>query len=223
WALVTAAALYQANLTLTWSRTVQRVVGNVAGVLLFAAVAPVAHLHQAFLVVFCLACAFGAEAVISRNYWLGSVCVTPMALLVSEFARYQDPGELITERVLDTVVGAVVGLLAAMAVINRRAASRVEEAVTAADRAREHVARLLTDPRTDPAGLEGAGRALAAALTDLRATADAAAGEWWQRALPQERAVLAEQAGHRTLAATVRRRTAGADQDSGTTTEDAKP
>ncbi|WP_437089002.1 FUSC family protein [Streptomyces sp. enrichment culture] len=223
WALVTAAALYQANLTLTWSRTVQRVVGNLAGVLLFAVVAPVAHLHQAFLVVFCLACAFGAEAFISRNYWLGTVCVTPMALLISEFARYQDPGELITERVLDTVVGAVVGLLAAMAVTNRRAASRVEEAVTAADRAREHAARLLAAPRPDPAALETARRALAAALTDLRATADAAAGEWWQRALPQERVVLAEQAGHRTLAATVRRRTAGADQDSGTTTEDAKP
>ncbi|MBT2414518.1 FUSC family protein [Streptomyces sp. ISL-12] len=223
WALVTAAALYQANLTLTWSRTVQRVVGNFAGVLLFAVVAPVAHLHQAFLVVFCLACAFGAEAFISRNYWLGTVCVTPMALLISEFARYQDPGELITERVLDTVVGAVVGLLAAMAVTNRRAASRVEEAVTAADRAREHAARLLAGPHPDPAALETARRALAAALTDLRATADAAAGEWWQRALPQERVVLAEQAGHRTLAATVRRRTAGADQDSGTTTEDAKP
>ncbi|MEV5274270.1 FUSC family protein, partial [Streptomyces werraensis] len=45
----------------------------------------------------------------------------------------------------------------------------------------------------------------AAAVVDLRATADAAAGEWWQRALPQERVVLAEQAAHRTLAATVRR------------------
>ncbi|MEU4658942.1 FUSC family protein [Streptomyces sp. NPDC023723] len=223
WALVTAAALYQANLTLTWSRTVQRVVGNLAGVLVFAVVAPVAHLHQAFLVVFCLACGFGAEAFISRNYWLGSVCVTPMALLISEFARYQDPGELITERVLDTVVGAVVGFLAAIAVTNRRAGSRVEEAVTAADRAREHAARLLAEPRPAPAALEAARRALSAALTDLRATADAAAGEWWQRALPQERVVLAEQAGHRTLAATVRRRTAGADQDSGTTTEDAKP
>ncbi|MCL6672486.1 FUSC family protein, partial [Streptomyces panaciradicis] len=47
-------------------------------------------------------------------------------------------------------------------------------------------------------------RALAAGLADLRATVDAASGEWWQRALPQERVVRAEQAGHRTLAATVR-------------------
>jgi uncharacterized membrane protein YccC len=223
WALVTAAALYQANLTLTWSRAVQRVVGNVAGVLVFAALAPLAHLHQAFLVLICLACAFGAEALISRNYWLGSVCVTPMALLISEFTRYQDPGELITERVTDTLVGALVGFLAAVAVTNRRAGSRVERAVTAADRAREHAARLLAEPDPDPAALAAARRELTAALVELRATADAAAGEWWQRSLPQERVVLAERNGHRTLAATVRGRTTRAHQDTGSTTEDVRP
>ncbi|NEC75516.1 FUSC family protein, partial [Streptomyces rochei] len=143
WALVTAAALYQANLTLTWSRAVQRVVGNLAGVLLFAALAPLAHLGQALLVLFCLALNFGAEALITRNYWLGSVCVTPMALLITEFAGYQRPGELITERVVDTLVGALVGFLAAVVVTNRRAGSRVGQAVGVADRAREHAARLL--------------------------------------------------------------------------------
>ncbi|MYY85343.1 hypothetical protein GT044_29495, partial [Streptomyces sp. SID335] len=30
-------------------------------------------------------------------------------------------------------------------------------------------------------------------------------GEWWQRALPEQRVLAAERAGHRTLAATVRR------------------
>ncbi|MEY7981433.1 FUSC family protein, partial [Streptomyces pilosus] len=46
---------------------------------------------------------------------------------------------------------------------------------------------------------------LAGVLVDLRAAADAASGEWRQRAVPQERVVLAEQSGHRTLAAPVRR------------------
>lgn len=77
WALVTAASLYQANVTLTWSRAVQRVVGNLVGVLLFAAVTPVAQLGPLALVLCILACNFGAEALIGRNYWLGSVCVTP--------------------------------------------------------------------------------------------------------------------------------------------------
>lgn len=205
WALVTAASLYQANLTLTWSRAVQRVVGNLVGVLAFVAVAPLAHIGPLALVLCCLALNFGAEALISRNYWLGSVCVTPMALLVTEFAQVQRPAELITDRVLDTLVGALVGFVAAVAVTNRRAGDRVERALAAVERAREHAARTVADASATPGALETARRGLAAALVDLRATADAAAGEWWQRALPQERVVRAERAGHRTLAATVRR------------------
>ncbi|MFJ5062992.1 FUSC family protein [Streptomyces nigra] len=119
WALVTAASLYQASFTLTWGRGVQRVVGNLLGVLLFAALVPLAHTGGLALVLCCAALNFGAEALIGRNYWLGSVCVTPMALLITEFAGFQDPGRLIGERVLDTIVGALVGLLAALAVPDR--------------------------------------------------------------------------------------------------------
>lgn len=203
WALVTAASLYQANLALTWSRGVQRVVGNLVGVLLFAAVVPLAHLGPAALVLCCLAFNFGAEALMGRNYWLGSVCVTPMALLITEFTGLQEPGRLITERVVDTVVGALIGFLAAVAVTNRRSGDRVELALTAVERSREHAARLLAESAPAPGAVQAARRSLAAALADLRATVDAASGEWWQRALPQERVVRAEQAGHRTLAATV--------------------
>ncbi|MFF1701081.1 FUSC family protein [Streptomyces sp. NPDC058252] len=205
WALVTAASLYQANVTLTWSRGVQRVVGNLVGVLVFAAVAPLAHLGQAALVLCCLAFNFGAEALMSRNYWLGSICVTPMALLITEFARTQQSGALITDRVVDTLVGALVGFVAAIAVTNRRAGDRIEHALSAAERARDHALTVVAQERPAPGALESARRALAAAVVDLRATADAAAGEWWQRALPEERVMHAEQAGHRTLAATVRR------------------
>lgn len=206
WALVTAAALYQANLTLTWSRGVQRVVGNLAGVLFFAALAPLAHLGQAALVLCCVALNFGAEALISRNYWLGSVCVTPMALLITEFTGFQEPGTLITERVVDTLVGAVLGFLAALVVTDRRAGDRVERALATVERAREQAARLLVEPQATPADVAAAHRSLAVALVDLRATVDAASGDWWRRALPLERVVLAERAGHRTLAATTRHR-----------------
>ncbi|MEU3416170.1 FUSC family protein [Streptomyces sp. NPDC006658] len=236
WALVTAASLYQANVTLTWSRGVQRVVGNLVGVLVFAALAPLTHLHPAVLVLVSLALNFGAEALIGRNYWLGSVCVTPMALLITEFARSQDPAELITDRIVDTLIGALVGFAAAVAVTNRRAGARLDHALTAAERAREHAARLLAGPHPQPRALEAARRTLAAALVDLRAAADAAAGEWWQRALPEERVVLTEQAGHRTLAATVRRqgllpadrdedpgRAPGGDRDPDEATEDIRP
>lgn len=205
WALVTAASLYQANVTLTWSRGVQRVVGNLVGVLAFAALAPLAHLGPAALVLCCLALNFGAEALIGRNYWLGSVCVTPMALLITEFAHVQRPGELMTDRVVDTLVGALVGFAAAIAVTNRRAGDRVEGAADAVERAADRATGLLDAEHPAPGALESARRELAAAVVELRATADAAAGEWWQRALPEERVMRAEQTGHRTLAATVRR------------------
>ncbi|MEU7054426.1 FUSC family protein, partial [Streptomyces eurythermus] len=146
WALVTAASLYQVNVTLTWSRAVQRVVGNLVGVLVFAALAPLTHLHPAALVLVSLALNFGAEALIGRNYWLGSVCVTPMALLITEFARSQDTADLITDRIVDTLIGALVGFAAAVAVTNRRAGARLDHALTAAERAREHAARLLAEP-----------------------------------------------------------------------------
>ncbi|GGX71826.1 FUSC family protein [Streptomyces anandii] len=223
WALVTAASLYQANITLTWRRGVQRVVGNLIGVLAFAVVAPLAHADGLALVLCCVALNFGAEALIGRNYWLGTICVTPMALLITEFAGQHPAGELITERALDTVVGALVGFAAAIAVTNRRAGDRIEQALTAVDRCRERAARLLAEERPAPAALESARRDLAAALVELRATAEAAAGEWWQRALPQERVVLTERTAHRTLAATVRRQGLHTPADTGSTTEDVRP
>jgi uncharacterized membrane protein YccC len=205
WALVTAASLYQANVTLTWSRGVQRVTGNLLGVVAFAVLVPLAHTGQAALVLCCLALNFGAEALIGRNYWLGSVCVTPMALLITEFAHAQRPGELMTDRILDTLVGALVGFLAAVAVTDRRAGDRVEEALLAVGRAQGHAAALLAAERPASGALESARRGLSAAVVHLRSVADAASGEWWRRALPEERVMRAEQAGHRTLAATVRR------------------
>ncbi|MEV6755250.1 FUSC family protein [Streptomyces sp. NPDC051214] len=217
WALVTAASLYQANVTLTWNRGVQRVVGNLVGVLAFAAIVPLAHLNHAALIFCCLALAFGAEALIGRNYWLGSVCVTPMALLVTEFARFQEPGELILDRVVDTVVGALLGIVAAMLVTNRRAADHIELAIDATDRARTRAEQALASPAPTPAALRPARRGLTAALVDLRTAHDAAAGEWWQRALPDQRVMIAEQAGHRTLAATVR----GMEQDAHVTDQGA--
>ncbi|MGW0780924.1 FUSC family protein [Streptomyces sp. NPDC002913] len=205
WAIVTAASVYQPNLALSWSRAVQRTVGNLLGVLVFAAVIPVARVGPLALVLCVLFFSFAAEALITRNYWLGSIAVTPMALLILEFGGFQPAGELITDRALDTLVGVAVGFLAAVAVTNRRASGRVEQALAAAGDARERAERAVADPEADPLSLETARRRLTAALVELRDASDVASGEWWQRALPEEELLAAEQAGHRTLAATAQR------------------
>ncbi|GAA4221836.1 hypothetical protein GCM10023075_11470 [Streptosporangium album] len=51
-----------------------------------------------------------------------------------------------------------------------------------------------------PGDISRARGLLTAALVELREAAEVAAGEWWQRALPEERIAGAEQRGHRTLA-----------------------
>ncbi|MEV0848453.1 FUSC family protein [Streptomyces sp. NPDC049954] len=205
WAIVTAVSLYQSNLTLSWNRAVQRVVGNLVGVGVFAALSPLPRAASVWLVVLVLVLSFGAEACMPRNYWLGSCCVTPMALLISEFSQFHGAGELIGDRVLDTVLGAAVGILAALAVTNRRAGAHLEHALATADRTRAEAAVLLARPEAGASALESARRRLGAALVELRGAADAAAGEWWQRALPEQQVLDVERAGHRTLAATVER------------------
>ncbi|MFE4212889.1 FUSC family protein [Streptomyces sp. NPDC056844] len=205
WAIVTAASVYQPNLVLSWSRALQRTVGNLLGVLVFAAVIPLARLDPLALVLCVLFFNFAAEALITRNYWLGSVAVTPMALLILEFGGFQPAGELIADRALDTLVGVAVGFLAAIAVTNRRASGRVERALAAAVDARHRAELVIADPAVDTLVLETARRRLTASLVELRDAGDVASGEWWQRALPEEELLAAEQAGHRTLAATAQR------------------
>jgi hypothetical protein len=205
WAIVTAASVYQPNLTLSWSRALQRAVGNLLGVLVFAAVIPVTRISPLILILCVLLLNFAAEALITRNYWLGSVAVTPMALLILEFGGTQPAGELFTDRVLDTVVGVAVGFLAAVAVPNLRASGRVEKALVTVREAGDRAERAVADPAADGLVLETARRRLTAALLELRDAGDVASGEWWQRALPEEELLAAEQAGHRTLAATAQR------------------
>lgn len=206
WAVVTAASVYQANTSLSWQRAVQRTLGNFVGLLAFTAMIPLVELGFLAMILLILACQIGAEALISRNYWLGSVCVTPMALLLSQFGDHAPAGQLIGDRWIDTVVGAAVGLLCCVLVTNRRAGHRLEDALQHAEDARAEARRLLDPARAS--GRDEAGRArdrLAAALAELREAEGVASGEWWQRALPEARLADVEREGHRELARLVRR------------------
>ncbi|MER0483972.1 FUSC family protein [Streptomyces sp. Edi2] len=227
WAVVTAASIYQANTTLSWQRALQRTLGNLLGLLLYTALLPLTHLGELAMVALALVFQLGAEACITRNYWLGSVCVTPMALLLTEFGGRLPAGTLIADRWIDTVVGAMMGLACCVLITNRRAAHRIEVAlgrVAAAETAALRLLAASTAPGADGAReadwAPGADRAqetdrdqeirwardrLVAGLVELREAVEVAAGEWWQRALPEERIVRAEQQGHRTLAGLVRR------------------
>ncbi|MFI1158730.1 FUSC family protein [Streptomyces sioyaensis] len=214
WAVVSAASIHQANTTLSWQRALQRTLGNLLGLLLYTALLPLMHLGPLAMIALALACQLGAEAGITRNYWLGSVCVTPMALLLTEFGRQVPAPALIADRWIDTVVGVAVGLACCVLVTNRRAADRIEVALGRVAAAEAVASRLLGE--RPAAGVDEAREIgwardrLTGCLVELREAVEVAAGEWWQRALPEERIAHAEQRGHRALAGLVRRLSAPA-------------
>ncbi|MGW4384210.1 FUSC family protein [Kitasatospora sp. NPDC004531] len=197
WAVVTAASIYQASAGLSWQRALQRVLGNLLGLLVFTALLPLSRTGQLALVLIALACNFATEATIARSYWVASAFVTPMALLMTEFAGYQDPRTLVTDRWLDTCVGALFGLAACLVVTNRRTSTRLDRALAALVAATESARTAVSHPPAAAA----ARRRLSHALVEVREATDIASGEWWQRALPQLRIARAEQEGHGQLAA----------------------
>jgi hypothetical protein len=200
WAVVTAAAVFQANITLSWRRGLQRAVGNLAGLALFTVLLPTTRAGGLALVAAVMALQFCTEATMARNYWLGSVFVTPMALLMVQLAALQPAGRLAAERWLDTCVGVAAGLLSCALVTNRRATGRIGAALARLDAATAE-ARALAAGAPEPPEAARARDRLASALVDVRDAVDVASGEWWQGALPAERVERAERDGHRALAA----------------------
>ncbi|WP_051939475.1 FUSC family protein [Phaeacidiphilus oryzae] len=219
WGVITAAAVFTGNAVQGWTRAVNRVAGSLAGLLIFTALQPVLHLGGAVLVAVALVCMLCAELAMPKGYWLGVTFVTPLALVMNEFGGPLPTGQLVSQRWIDTCVGAAVGLLGCLLVPNRRATRRVHRALgalSAADRAaRRRLAELpapggLSVERRLRAqhALGDARHTVSAALVELRAALEAAAGEWWQPAGPAEDPGDAQDRARLLLAELTRRRAA---------------
>jgi hypothetical protein len=95
-------------------RGIQRILGTVVGLAVLAgivAIRPAAWL----MVVFIAACQFGAEMLIARQYFLAQVCVTPLALMSTLLVAHVNPLDLLHDRFIDTVIGAIVGVFVVLA------------------------------------------------------------------------------------------------------------
>ncbi|MFJ3957211.1 FUSC family protein [Arthrobacter sp. NPDC090010] len=96
------------------TRGLQRVFGTVVGLAVLGAI--VALRPEPWVMVILIAlCQFGAELLITRQYFLAQVCVTPLALLSTLLVAPVAPGALLHDRFIDTVIGAAVGLLVVLA------------------------------------------------------------------------------------------------------------
>ncbi|MBR7835536.1 FUSC family protein [Actinospica durhamensis] len=110
WAMVTAAAVFVGTRVHHGQRAMQRTVGTLLGVGVFAILDPLAKNSDLALVTLVLITGVVIEVFITANYWLGTVWVTPMALLITSLPGNATANTLIGERLVDTLVGSLIGI-----------------------------------------------------------------------------------------------------------------
>lgn len=111
WAAMGALAVLQgAHLHINMNRALQRMAGTVVGAT-FAWVLLVQDPSVWVVIAVLVLLQIATEMVIGINYAFGQILVTPMALLMTHLAAPQGAGpEMAPERVLDTILGAGVGI-----------------------------------------------------------------------------------------------------------------
>lgn len=115
WAAMGSLAVMQgAHLHISMHRALQRTAGTVIGALL-AWLILLADPSVWTIIAMLIALQIATEMIIGSNYGLGQILVTPMALLMTYLAN---PGAadmaMVPERVIDTMLGAAIGISAAV-------------------------------------------------------------------------------------------------------------
>lgn len=111
WAVVSLVAVIPpARAAHSISRSLHRIVGTIVGV---GATALLLAWSPPAVVVICaiVVCQFFAEILVGRHYGAALVFITPLALSVSHLAAPAPLSVLVVDRVLETVLGAGVGIL----------------------------------------------------------------------------------------------------------------
>ncbi|NEB36188.1 FUSC family protein [Streptomyces sp. SID14515] len=197
WAAISAAAvLHSINVRTAAQRAVQRTLGTMAGLLLALGVLA-ARPEPAVLVLVIVVMEFLLEYVVARNYGLGVVFLTPLALLLTDLAAPSPAGDLVQDRALGSLLGVGVALVCALLVVHDRAAVRARRALAACRAASAHAERVL-DGRS-AASFPAAQAQLAAAVVELRAADDAAAGELWSAEIDPTELAAAERRAYLLL------------------------
>ncbi|MGK4578658.1 FUSC family protein [Kitasatospora sp. HPMI-4] len=197
WAAISAAAvLHSVDIRTTAHRTVQRTLGTVAGLAIALGVLELQPTPTELVLVI-VALEFLLEDMVARNYGLGVVFLTPMALLLTDLTLPAPAERLIRDRALSSVLGIAIGLLCALLVVHDRAAVRVERALAACLEATARAERALED-RAEQL-LPAVQADLASAVVELRAADDAAAGELWPAGIDPARLAAAEQRAYLLL------------------------
>lgn len=114
WAAIGATAvMLGGHLHITMNRALQRMAGTVVGACIAWAILAQSPSFWWVLTAIVLF-QFVTEIIISYNYALGQITITPMALLMTHLAAPVADSNMPVERVLDTIVGAAIGIVFAV-------------------------------------------------------------------------------------------------------------
>ncbi|MFF5076941.1 FUSC family protein [Actinoplanes sp. NPDC000266] len=194
WAAVSAVAVLQtASLRLSAQKAVQRAGGTILGLLIAGVVVSVPGGPWVMVAGIVLAQVI-AELLVIRNYGLAMLAITPLALLVGELGHETPSLDLIGDRLVQTVLGSLLGLAAAALVRNRAADRHLDEAIAAVEAGTETL-------RNDPGDPMLEARRLALLVATLREAYDVAAGEPGLKPEVTARVLAAEQSARASLAA----------------------
>ncbi|MEU3154356.1 FUSC family protein, partial [Streptomyces griseus] len=197
WAAISAAAvLHSVNVRTAAQRAVQRTLGTMAGLLLALGVLA-ARPEPVVLVLVIVVMEFLLEYGVARNYGLGVVFLTPLALLLTDLAAPSSAGDLVQDRALGSLLGVGIALVCALLVVHDRAAVRARRALAACRAASGHAERVLDGRSAAP--FPAAQAQLAAAVVELRTADDAAAGELWSAEIDPTELAAAERRAYLLL------------------------
>lgn len=176
--ITTTAVLQGGNVVLTLNRSVQRSLGTLIGVVI-GALLIAAHPPLAGVILLAGLFQGAAQLVIGRNFFYASVLLTPMALLLSYTAAPHPITELAETRIIDTVVGSLVGLAGAMLLWRGASATRLPQSIVGVlEEARRCMAAVLDqDTAIDGQLRYELRRDMRAALVSLRGVYESAIGD----------------------------------------------
>ena len=212
-AIAAGAALQGGNVALDFGRVVQRAIGTLAGV---AVIALFLHNVQPdpWAVVLLVGLLFGAtQTVIGRNLALGAALVTPVGLFLAAAGRPgAHVGDFAATRVVDTILGLSVGLLASLVLWPRASAARLPRQLGRAIRAEALLMNsTLSGKAADTVAWARTRRATRRELLDLWTIYEGALGEFTGPRMDAERLwpaiVTTQRLGYRLMITPERHRT----------------
>ncbi len=123
--LACASALQGATVWAIVNRTLQRSVGTAVGILIGGLILSL-HVNAWELVLVVMTLQFIIELFIVRNYTVAVTFITPMALIITHFSGLRLPiPTLIGARLVDTILGTAVALLAGLFLWHKSASTRL--------------------------------------------------------------------------------------------------